>query len=409
MNKFCVTVMVLLVVLVGCGENTSPVDAASDAGVHDAEPPVVDASDAAEETDAGDAGGLVDRDGGGDGGTLPESDAGVPPSDASSPDASAPDAAAPDAGTSDAGTPPAPDAAVDAGPPVFGQPLKLEVSGNTTCVLDDRRQMWCWGDGVRTPQYVDHATDIHANCGLAEDHHIFCWTAAGVTDYTDVDASIAGTGNGWVRRSDGRYVMRIGSPMLEWAPPAPIAQMGTGMILSTGALWFFDLHVDVRPGMPTRYELRNFWEAVPASGAGSYDVTDVERVGNSIADDLACWQSSSGGSVCWNAPGFADRITSLSSRSTEIEFAGSDVCMLVTSREDGTGRPGVRCLDRSDFLGTATFPAYLESDGLSDLAGGDSHLCAIRGSDVVCWGGNSLGQLGDGTTTPRAAPTVVSF
>jgi len=40
-----------------------------------------------------------------------------------------------------------------------------------------------------------------------------------------------------------------------------------------------------------------------------------------------------------------------------------------------------------------------------DLAGGNRHLCLIRGDGSVwCWGGNEAGQLGDGTTIDRARP-----
>ncbi len=44
-----------------------------------------------------------------------------------------------------------------------------------------------------------------------------------------------------------------------------------------------------------------------------------------------------------------------------------------------------------------------------DLSAGGSHTCAVLSSGVVrCWGSNSASQIGDGTTTNRLAPTVVS-
>jgi alpha-tubulin suppressor-like RCC1 family protein len=43
------------------------------------------------------------------------------------------------------------------------------------------------------------------------------------------------------------------------------------------------------------------------------------------------------------------------------------------------------------------------------LSAGNYHTCAVKASgSVFCWGRNAEGQLGDGTTTPRSAPTQVS-
>ena len=45
----------------------------------------------------------------------------------------------------------------------------------------------------------------------------------------------------------------------------------------------------------------------------------------------------------------------------------------------------------------------------SSIAAGNAHTCAIvkAGAQVVCWGANDAGQLGDGTTEKRSAPVVV--
>jgi alpha-tubulin suppressor-like RCC1 family protein len=43
------------------------------------------------------------------------------------------------------------------------------------------------------------------------------------------------------------------------------------------------------------------------------------------------------------------------------------------------------------------------------IASGSAHTCALTlDRTALCWGNNSLGQLGDGTTTNRIAPTLVS-
>lgn len=45
--------------------------------------------------------------------------------------------------------------------------------------------------------------------------------------------------------------------------------------------------------------------------------------------------------------------------------------------------------------------------GGDGIATGSVHACALRGGAVSCWGSNSLGQLGDGTTTDRTQAVPV--
>ena len=46
--------------------------------------------------------------------------------------------------------------------------------------------------------------------------------------------------------------------------------------------------------------------------------------------------------------------------------------------------------------------------GASMIACGDGHSCAVANGQIVCWGENGSGQLGDGTTTETATPTTVT-
>ncbi|MBY6242726.1 chromosome condensation regulator RCC1 [Methylosinus sp. Sm6] len=78
---------------------------------------------------------------------------------------------------------------------------------------------------------------------------------------------------------------------------------------------------------------------------------------------------------------------------------------------DGLGRGAptgsVSFADGSASLGSATLSSV--GTGLGTLAAGERHICALTSTGgVSCWGSNSDGQLGDGTSVGRLAPVAVS-
>jgi alpha-tubulin suppressor-like RCC1 family protein len=88
-------------------------------------------------------------------------------------------------------------------------------------------------------------------------------------------------------------------------------------------------------------------------------------------------------------------------------LAGSDVvCWGANDRGQlGTGGPAT---DQPSPAKVAVVGASFQM-----VTAGNAHTCALTGSpgsagDVVCWGANDLGQLGDGTKTDRPKPTAVS-
>lgn len=57
---------------------------------------------------------------------------------------------------------------------------------------------------------------------------------------------------------------------------------------------------------------------------------------------------------------------------------------------------------------TATAVAMPAEVTFASLAVGDIHTCGLTAEGAAyCWGGNTLGRLGDGTTTPRLTPVAV--
>ena len=97
-----------------------------------------------------------------------------------------------------------------------------------------------------------------------------------------------------------------------------------------------------------------------------------------------------------------------------ISAGAYHTCALTAS--NGTG--GVRCwgLNSSGQIGDGTttdrsWPVDVSglTSGAKDITTGGAHSCAIITADgsIKCWGKNDQGQLGDGTTTDRSTPVLV--
>ncbi len=162
------------------------------------------------------------------------------------------------------------------------------------------------------------------------------------------------------------------------------------------------------------------WHSIPI------DVREMEIGVTAMAagsTGYTCALTSAGGVRCWgdNYYGQLGNGTTIdNSLPVDVSGLASGITALVTGQDHAcalTSSGGVKCWGSggSGELGDGTnnnssvpLDVIGLSSGVTALAAGDHHACAvISAGGVKCWGLNSQGQLGDGTTTSSLAPVDV--
>jgi alpha-tubulin suppressor-like RCC1 family protein len=139
--------------------------------------------------------------------------------------------------------------------------------------------------------------------------------------------------------------------------------------------------------------------------------------------NFACARRSDSGVVCWGSNGLGQLGNGTNAQSgTPVPVSG------ITNAAEIKAGNGFACARLADATvkcwgdnsvgqlgngGGANRNTPVSVSGLADVAQvavGAAHACARRndGGSVVCWGANSSGQLGDGTTTSRSTPVAVT-
>ena len=261
----------------------------------------------------------------------------------------------------------------------------IDVGDNHTCAMQVDGTVRCWGwngygqlgDGTNTdrniPTHVPGLTGVVAlatgfrhSCALKADGAVSCWGD-----------------NAYGQLGDGTTVNK----------PSPTAV--------TGLITLVDIVTGVK---------------VAAISAGVYHTCALKSNGV-----VRCWgyngsgQLGDGTTVNKSVPTTVPGLTQVAA----VVTGWNHSCALKT---DGT----VSCWGRNNSgqLGDSTtvdkstptptvvpapFIGLTPITGVATLTTGDSHTCALKTDGTVrCWGANGNGQLGDGTTTQRTTPVVVT-
>lgn len=130
-----------------------------------------------------------------------------------------------------------------------------------------------------------------------------------------------------------------------------------------------------------------------------------------------CAVTSTGSVVCWGASFTGRETTTLPGglRAVRVAVGGSHRCALSNAGSvfcwgsNASGQIGNgSTTDVSTPTQVGDFGTGFPAPTALDVAAGDSHTCVVTSAGrVSCWGRNTNGQLGDGTTANRTVPTFV--
>ncbi len=93
---------------------------------------------------------------------------------------------------------------------------------------------------------------------------------------------------------------------------------------------------------------------------------------------------------------------------------GSHACVLASNYKiycwgkGDDGRLGNGSTDQQNTAVAVDMSGVLSDKIVLDIAVGDSHTCAVSSGVAYCWGANTNGGLGDGTTTSKSVPVAVN-
>ncbi|MBS1961628.1 MAG: hypothetical protein JST04_05400 [Bdellovibrionales bacterium] len=352
-----------------------------------------------------------------------------------------------------------------------GTATLVAAGGNNTCAYVNSSNIKCWGAGANGQLgYGTMVPTLNAP-GTAVTGTFSGLTALGVGGLGTICAIAAGQLKCWGANSYGQIgngtVADQASPVVISVAPTPIG-LAMGMshtcVVSSGgySCWgdgsagqLGDSSVLARQSPPTMINLPSAVANVAAHGVSTCAVDSSGRVwcwggntfgqfGNGFNDvrklpqpmsltnvtNVAAGQYhtcaiASGGMVsCWgqNSSGQIGNNTTISSTAPvslfnqggaaiAIRAGGNHTCIVLS-----TG--GVQCwgYNSNGQLGSGSTSNQLGatsvstlSSGVTALAAGLAHTCALLSDgSMKCWGLNSSGQLGDGTTTQATTPVVVT-
>lgn len=239
-------------------------------------------------------------------------------------------------------------------------------------------------------------------CALTQEGALLCWGA-----------------NNSRQLGDGTFNHRLLPMRVERLEPkarAVAASRGQTCVLTTeGAVWCWGSNFDGQLGDGTTQG--SGWPVMVSGfdrGVAAIDGQEGHFCALTSEGDVWCWGLNNYGQL---GDGTTEqRLTPVKVRGLNGGAVAIDVGHYHTCALTNTG--GVKCWGQNfaGHLGDGTREDRAEpvdviglSQGVNAITAGLNHTCALTDAGaVLCWGGNTSGELGDGTTNGRITPGPVS-
>jgi alpha-tubulin suppressor-like RCC1 family protein len=293
----------------------------------------------------------------------------------------------------------------------------LSAGGASACVLDENAGLSCWGagivgDGTITPQNVPrHVVGLTSgvtSVGIGRQHT--CAIVHGAVEcWGTNDPFTVGDGTAVPR------VVAVPVPGLASGGQAVVGGMDHSCVLmaeGTVKCWGSNSHGQLGDGTTTDRSGPTDVVGLP-SGVVQLAAGDEHTCAVTTAGGVLCWGRNNAGQL-------GDGTTKDRTAPVAVGDLASGVRLVAASTHDTcavTTAGGLLCWgdnkhgqvgDGSTTDRRAPVKVADLASGVDGVALGSDHACAVTDAGAaLCWGDNAKGQLGDGTTVHRTKPTPV--